>query len=66
MHCLWHIFIALASYQAIVLFAYFDAVAEVPEQKPVLKYWPLDQLGFMGIPYIIFEDNSWKSVEKLL
>ena len=53
LHCMWHVFIALAAYQALVLFAYFDALKLVPEQLPVISYWPQNSLWWgPGIPYI--------------
>ena len=65
MHCLWHIFIALASYQACVLYAYFDALEEVPNQQPIIHYWPHDSFGICGIPYVHFKVSSAK-LAKLL
>lgn len=51
LHALWHIFIFIAAYTALVLFAYFSVKDECPEQSPVLKYWPKDDFE-LGIPYV--------------
>ncbi|CAH2267042.1 jg26471 [Pararge aegeria aegeria] len=51
MHGVWHILIFIASYTALVLFAYFNVSEERPEQKPQLKYWPRNDFE-LGIPYI--------------
>ncbi len=66
LHCAWHIFIFLASYQACVLFAYFDAETEVPEQMPVLEYWPKNTWTFWGIPYVRLKYSGSKSLYKNL
>ncbi|PZC76351.1 alkaline ceramidase [Helicoverpa armigera] len=51
MHGVWHVLIFIASYTALVLFAYFNVTEESPEQKPQLKYWPINEFE-LGIPYI--------------
>jgi len=51
LHGLWHVFIFIASYTLCVLFAYFAARDEKPHQRPVLKYWPLNNFE-LGIPYV--------------
>lgn len=51
MHGVWHILIFIASYTALVLFAYFNVMEERPEQKPQLKYWPKNDFE-LGIPYV--------------
>lgn len=51
MHGVWHVLIFIASYTALVLFAYFNATEESPEQKPQLKYWPVNEFE-LGIPYV--------------
>lgn len=51
MHGVWHILIFIASYTALVLFAYFNVTEERPEQKPQLKYWPVNEFE-LGVPYI--------------
>ncbi|XP_064652279.1 alkaline ceramidase 2-like [Lineus longissimus] len=55
LHCFWHIFIAISGCTSIVTLIYFNAVAEVPEQMPVLKYWPSNKWDNFGIPYIAFK-----------
>ncbi|XP_015911297.1 alkaline ceramidase [Parasteatoda tepidariorum] len=52
LHGAWHILIAITSYSACVLFAYFDAWDTVPEQLPAMKFWPSDRFE-LGVPYII-------------
>lgn len=50
LHGVWHILIAIASYTVCVLFAYFDAIHEYEDLRPVIKFWPNDLEH--GIPYI--------------
>lgn len=50
MHGVWHVLIFLASYPLVVLFAYFNVTDEIPEQKPQLRYWPVN--FEFGIPYV--------------
>ncbi|XP_047525121.1 alkaline ceramidase [Pieris napi] len=51
LHGAWHILIFIASYTALVLYAYFNVSEERPEQKPQLKYWPKNDFE-LGIPYV--------------
>ncbi|XP_070541863.1 alkaline ceramidase 2-like [Ptychodera flava] len=60
LHSLWHIFIFQGAYLSCVVFAYFDATAEVPEQAPTLKYWPNDSWEFFGIPYVFLKCSGTK------
>ena len=57
LHGFWHIFILLASYTVCVLFAYFDAVAEVPQLLPELRFWPNNEWELLGIPYVAFRNE---------
>lgn len=51
MHGVWHILIFIASYTALVLGAYINALEEIPDQKPQLRYWPRNDFEW-GVPYI--------------
>lgn len=54
LHGFWHIFIFIAAYTCLVLFAYFSVENEQPQKIPMLKYWPKNNFEF-GIPYIVFK-----------
>nr|CAD7430762.1 unnamed protein product [Timema monikensis] len=62
LHALWHILIFIASYTALVLFAYFAVKEERPDTTPVLRYWPREDFE-LGVPYVTIRsyctiDNS--------
>jgi len=65
LHAFWHVLIFIASYTACVLFAYFDAKNQVPEQHPVLKFWPVDRYELFGVPYVGLSAFSPLTVEFL-
>lgn len=49
LHGLWHVLIFITAYGMQVLFCYFHAVQDVPESRPVLRYWPKRR---WGLPYV--------------
>lgn len=49
LHGLWHVLIFITAYATQVLFCYFHASQDVPESRPVLRYWPR---GSWGLPYV--------------
>jgi len=52
LHAAWHILIFLASYNAIVLFAYFEVKNNQSGRAvPVLRYYPTDWFQ-LGVPYV--------------
>lgn len=59
LHGVWHVLSFIASYTMLVLFAYFNATAEKPEQKPQLRYWPVNEFE-LGIPYVSIKDPCKK------
>ncbi|XP_032903070.1 alkaline ceramidase 1 isoform X2 [Amblyraja radiata] len=52
-----HVLINMAAIHGITLFAYFDAVYEIPETSPEVKYWP-ERWGYLGLPYLAIKSKD--------
>ncbi|XP_065356993.1 alkaline ceramidase isoform X2 [Calliphora vicina] len=51
LHGFWHVFIFIAAYTVLVVYAYFYVENELPQRRPLLKYWPVNDFE-LGIPFI--------------
>ncbi|XP_063311937.1 alkaline ceramidase 1 isoform X1 [Pelobates fuscus] len=51
LHSIWHILICITVLYSNTLFAYFDAVYEIPECQPQVHYWPSNSV-YIGFPYL--------------
>jgi len=56
LHGVWHITIFLASYSAIVIFAYFDVKNHMVSKEATLRYFPSDNFEW-GIPFVFVKDR---------
>jgi len=57
LHGAWHVLIFLASYTAIVLFAYFEVKNHISGEVPELRYYPVDTWQY-GIPFVTVQDKG--------
>ncbi|XP_037927802.1 alkaline ceramidase [Teleopsis dalmanni] len=60
LHGFWHIFIFIAAYTVLVLYAYFYVENELPQKRALLKYWPINEFEF-GIPFIYIRNPGMYS-----
>ncbi|XP_030377007.1 alkaline ceramidase [Scaptodrosophila lebanonensis] len=63
LHGFWHVLIFIASYTVLVLYAYFYVESELPQRRPLLKYWPVNEFEF-GIPFISIRNPDSKDWHK--
>jgi len=61
LHGAWHILIFLASYTAVVLFAYFEVKNNMRSETPILRYYPSDDFQ-LGVPYVQLERDIRKEI----
>ncbi|XP_064630873.1 alkaline ceramidase 2-like [Lineus longissimus] len=59
LHCMWHVFICLAGCITVVICIFFDSMAVISEQKPVIKFWPKDNWQYLGVPYVGFKPGPF-------
>jgi alkaline ceramidase len=52
LHSLWHVLVFHSSYQACVLFAFFDTRAQYPELAPRVSFWPGAGNTWCGLPVL--------------
>ncbi|XP_005989896.1 alkaline ceramidase 1 isoform X2 [Latimeria chalumnae] len=52
-----HILISIAVAHGTTLFAYFDAIYEIPEAQPEVKYWPSASRE-IGLPYLAVKNKE--------
>lgn len=62
LHCVWHVFIFIASYIGCVLGAYFHAASEFAQLRPHLTFWPHWSYD-LGIPYITLNGSPEKDTD---
>ena len=53
LHAVWHLLIAIASYQVLVVFAYYLA-AKRNDVQAVLQTWPSEDWTRLGVSYVTF------------
>eukprot|EP00092_Neocalanus_flemingeri_P023110 GFUD01025058.1.p1 GENE.GFUD01025058.1~~GFUD01025058.1.p1 ORF type:complete len:286 (-),score=48.78 GFUD01025058.1:48-905(-) len=57
LHGAWHILIFLASYTAVVLFAYFEVKNKLSGPVPILRYYPYNNFQ-LGVPYVLLDQGA--------
>jgi hypothetical protein len=63
-HWLWHLLVALSSYQAIVFIVYAGAVKAVAGHgRPVMRLWPADDWRLTGVAYVELKTPLPQNVE---
>ncbi|XP_042336482.1 alkaline ceramidase 1 [Sceloporus undulatus] len=57
LHSFWHIFINVTIFYCATLVMYFDVLYEMPNNEPVLTYWP-SETSFFALPYILVQKTQ--------
>ena len=56
---MWHLFVAITSYQACVLLCYYNALSEWgPDHQPAIRLWPSEDWVRLGVPYVVIEGRQ--------
>jgi len=55
LHGAWHVLVFLASYAAVVLFAYFEAKNKSDGPVPILRFYPYNSFQ-LGVPFVVLDN----------